>query len=127
MYQETRNSLRTKILHFILGRTLLLSENYIVPELEIELEIEGINNIVDETSYNFDKYSSIVNEIVNECYEYIVSNLSINSRKKLSTIARELIEDGKTIEGYDSNIDIEEFFDTDKYYPWKIIDWVNVI
>lgn len=79
------------------------------------------------TDIEFNKYNSKLKNIVTKGYNNIIENIEIDSRKKLSTVAKELISKGKIIKGYDTRIDIEEFFDTNKYYPFEIMDWIEVL
>lgn len=118
LYKEKREILYKKITKIVF-RKANIQEEYKILDYPTRMK-----TIRYETDYHYTKYFKILKPIIDKIYNYILNNINIDANKKLSTIAKEKILEGKNINGYDSSIDIEEFFDTNKYYPWEIMDWV---
>lgn len=124
LYTMGERELKYIITRSIFRRITILEDYEFEGKFEKGGSISLSTSLVIKHPFDF-KYNQVLKEyesIIDNVYKYIRDNLNINSRKKLSTVVKELEQKGLVIKGYDRNISKEEFFDTDNYMPYSIID-----
>lgn len=89
--------------------------------------VEYTEKIIDDECYEYETYYKFLLPLIDKLYNYILDNVEINCKKKLSTYAKELVKNNVIIKGYDVQIKFEDFFDSDTYVPFRLMNAFNVI